>query len=86
MRKMIIDRIMELLAANGAGGPGKLNSTRWQPVARRIYEHCGLDPMSRGFQQKVKTMEADRETIAALSDEDLLSMFELVNRRVYIQM
>ena len=86
MRKMIIDRTMELLAANGGAGPGKLNSTRWEPVARQIYQHCGLDPMSKGFRAKVKVMEADRETIAALSDEDLLRMFELVNRRVYIQM
>ena len=83
---MIIDRAMQLLAENGGAGIGKLSSARWEPVARRIYRHCGLDPMSKAFRQKVKTMEADRATFAALSDEDLLSMFELINRRVYIQM
>lgn len=84
MRKMIIDRTMQLLEENR--GLGSLNSMRWEPVARRIYQHCGMDPNSKAFRAKLNTMRIDRETIAALSDEDLLSMFELVNRRVYTQM
>ena len=82
--KTLITRILEIL--NSGTHPPNFNSTRWMPVARRIYVLQGGDDATKAFQKSLRTFTVSAEDLEKFSDEQLIELFEVVVRRYNEQM
>lgn len=84
MRESIYARIDRLWAWDN------YSHSRWYPIKEMILRTTGVDPMTKIGKKELRAfdLKSDRcvEALRAMSDGDLLDLYELTARRFAIQM